>query len=171
MADEETESGGRTGSGPEASEGVEQTRKRDEGVDASPTPRHRREEGPSLGFSLPPISLPKVRLPERLSLLLPIPEPPAKDAPSVRLRTSSVLAAVALLDVLDAAVGVGFGFETLPWLRAVVGLAVSVVFAGPAGLLYGWELLATLAGFGWLALAPTATLLLVGRLLLAGGQN
>lgn len=135
-----------------------------EDIDRSPTPRHEREEGVTGMFSLPPISLPEMQFPERLRVLFP--ETPTKAIPSVRLRTSWVLAIVLLLDLLDATVGLFAGFGTLPWVRGIVGLAVSVVFAGPAGLLYGWELVATLAGFGWLALAPTATLLIFGRLLL-----
>ncbi|WP_158055516.1 hypothetical protein [Halorussus halophilus] len=154
MADEETGTTKRT------------TGASGEEIDSSPTPRHEREQ-PSLGvFSLPPISLPDVRLPERIHLLLPIPEPATKYTPSVRLRTSWVLAIVVLLDLLDAVVGLIAGFDTLPWLRSVVGLGVSILFAGPAGLLYAWELIATVAGFGWLALAPTATLLVLGRLAL-----
>lgn len=119
-------------------------------------------------FSLPPISLPQVQFPERVRLIFPVPEPPERVSRPTRVRFSSVLLVVLVVDVLDAAVVLWAGPETFPWMRGAVGLLASAIVAGPVGLLYAWELVATLAGFGWLAVAPTATALLLGGVVLSG---
>jgi hypothetical protein len=123
-----------------------------------------REDDEGFSLSLPPISLPEVRLPDRIRLVFPVPEPPETRFRPRRVRTSWVLVAVALADALDAAAVLLGGPETLPWARAVAGTVLSILFAGFAGLLYPWELIAALGGHGWLSIAPTATLLLVARL-------
>jgi len=122
-----------------------------------------REDDEGFSLSLPPISLPDVRLPDRIRLVFPVPEPPERTRPR-RVRTSRVLAAVALADALDAAAVLLGGPETLPWARAAVGTLLSALFAGFPGLLYSWELFAALGGVGWLSVAPTATLLVLARL-------
>lgn len=126
-----------------------------------------REEDEGFSLSLPPISLPEVRLPERIRLVFPVPDPPERARPR-RVRTSWVLAAVALADALDAAAVLLGGPETLPWARAVLGTLLAILFAGVPGLLYAWELFAILGGVGWLSLAPTVTLLVLARLATSG---
>lgn len=120
-----------------------------------------------LSLSLPPISLPEVRLPDRIRLVFPAPDPPERIRRPRRVRTSWVLVAVALADALDAAAVLLGGPETLPWVRAALGTLLSILFAGFPGLLYAWELFASLGGMGWLSVAPTATLLVVARLVAA----
>jgi len=122
-----------------------------------------REDDEGFSLSLPPISLPKVRLPDRIRLAFPIPEPPERARPR-RVRTSRLLVAVALADALDAVAVLLGGPGTLPWVRATAGTLLSILFAGFPGLLYSWELFAVLGGVGWLSVAPTATLLVVARL-------
>ncbi|USZ67319.1 hypothetical protein NGM10_11320 [Halorussus salilacus] len=157
--DREASSGDR-----EASSGDRGDSSGDRGTDASvprsPARDDKRDEG--FGLSLPPVSLPEVRLPERIRLVFPVPDPPEKQRPT-RVRTANVLLAAVTVDALDAATVALFGPETLPWARAVAGTVVSVLFVGLPGLLYAWELVAVLSGVGWLALAPTASALLVAR--------
>jgi len=120
-----------------------------------------------LGFSLPPISLPEMRLPERVRLVFPVPEPPEKVTKPVRVEASWVLLAVILADGLDAFAVAWAGPGTLAWARAAVGLLAGVVLVGGPGLLYAWELVAILAGMGTLSLAPTLTVLVLARLVFA----
>ncbi|WP_168216255.1 hypothetical protein [Halorussus halobius] len=125
---------------------------------------HDDEASAGLSFSLPPITLPEVHLPERVRLVFPVPEPPEKVSKPIRVDASWGLVAVAVADALDAVAVVWAGPEALAWARAAVGLAVGVALVGAPGLLYVWELLATVGGMGWLALAPTLTALVVVRL-------
>ena len=135
----------------------------------SPGERGRRERDDDSGFrfSLPPMSLPEMRLPERIRLVFPVPDPPEKVSRPTRVRVSWVLLAVVLADALDAFAALWAGPETLAWARAAVGVVVAVVLVGGPGLLYGWELLAILGGFGWLSVAPTLTALVLARILLS----
>lgn len=123
------------------------------------------DEDAGFSFSLPPIFLPEMRLPERIRLLFPAPDRPEKPSRPTQVRASRVLLVVALADGLDAAVALLAGPGTLPWARAAVGTLLSVVLVGFPGLLYAWELVAILGGFGLLSLAPTATALVLARLL------
>lgn len=138
------------------------------GEDAGRPRPHERDETEGLGFSLPPIKLPEVEFPDRIRLVFPIPEPPEKVSKPTRVRISQVLLAVVLADALDALAVVLVGPTTLPWVRATAGTLLSILIAGPFGLLYAWELLAILGGAGWLALAPTLTLLALARAIWAG---
>ncbi|WP_276298973.1 hypothetical protein [Halorussus lipolyticus] len=133
-----------------------------------PSERGRRDGDDDLGFgfSLPPILLPDVRLPERIRLVFPVPDPPEKVSRPTRVRVSWVLLAVALVDALDAFAVLWAGPATLPWVRAVVGMATAIVLVSGPGLLYSWELLAILGGFGWLSVAPTLTALVLARILI-----
>ena len=124
-------------------------------------------ERSGFSFTLPPMTLPRMELPERIRLLFPLPEPPERSYPTLRVRVSHVLLVALLVDLLDVAAVLWVGTEPLWLARGAVGLAVSLAVAGPAGLLYGWELLATVAGFGPLALAPSATLLVLVRAIFA----
>lgn len=123
------------------------------------------EERAGFDFSLPPISLPEVRFPERIRLVLSAPSAPETTHRPIRVRASWVLLAVVLVDALDALAVVLAGPTTLPWVRAAVGLLLAVVVAGLPGLLYAWELLAILGGVGVLSVAPTLTALVLLRLL------
>ncbi|WP_135806732.1 hypothetical protein [Halorussus marinus] len=123
-----------------------------------------REDDEGLSLSLPPISLPAVRLPDRIRLVFPVPDPPEPIARPRRVRTSWVFVAVALADALDAAAVLVGGPTALPWVRATAGTVLSILFAGLPGLLYSWELFAALGGRGCLSVAPTATLLVVAGL-------
>ncbi|WP_132057954.1 hypothetical protein [Halorussus amylolyticus] len=122
------------------------------------------DEKPSFSFSLPPMSLPDVRLPDRIRLVFPFPDPPEKVARRTRVRASRVLLVVALADALDFAAILWAGPSGLPWIRAALGTLLSVTLVGLPGLLYAWELLAVFLGFGWLTVAPTLLLLTVARL-------
>lgn len=121
------------------------------------------DDSTGLGFSLPPMSLPELRLPERIRLIFLFPEPPEKVRPTTRVPVSHVLLAALVADVLDALAVALTGPSALPWGRAVAGTLLSVVFAGGLGLAYAWELLAILSGVGWLSLTPTMTLLVLAR--------
>jgi hypothetical protein len=118
-----------------------------------------------LGFSLPPISLPEMHLPERIRLVVPIPDPPEKVSRPTRVRASWVLLAVTLADVLDALVVAWAGPTALVWVRAALGTLAAVVLVGGPGLLYAWELLVILGGFGLVSVAPTLTVLVLARML------
>ena len=143
-------------------------RSEDDRVGSSDRRPHARDDESDEGFSLslPPVSLPEMRLPERIRLVFPVPDPPEKQRP-MRVRTANVLLAAVAVDALDAAAVALFGPETLPWARAAAGTLVSILFVGFPGLLYPWELLAILTGFGPLSLAPTATALVLARMLRA----
>jgi hypothetical protein len=125
--------------------------------------RPERDEDPGFGFSLPPMSLPEMRLPERIRLVFPRPDPPETDSRPTRVRVSWVVLAVVLADALDAFAVVWTGPETLAWVRAAFGILAAAVLVGGPGLLYGWELLAILGGFGWLSVSPTLTALVLAR--------
>ncbi|WP_135824004.1 hypothetical protein [Halorussus ruber] len=141
--------------------------------DAGRTPPRERgrverdDDDPGFSFSLPPILLPDVRLPERIRLVFPVPDPPEKVSPPTRVRVSWVLIAVVLADALDAFAVVWAGPETLAWVRAALGIVAAIVLVSGPGLLYSWELLAILGGFGWLSAAPTLTALVLARIILA----
>jgi hypothetical protein len=122
------------------------------------------EDGTGFSFSIPPIELPEMKFPERIRLAFPIPEPPEKVSKPTRVRVSWVLLAVLVADALDALAVALVGPTILPWARAAVGTLVSILLAGPLGLLYPWELLAILGGVGWLSVAPTLTLLALVRI-------
>lgn len=150
MADEDA------GRSLEADRGDESTARADE--DGTPT---------GLGFALPPISLPEIRFPERIRLAFPVPEPPEKVSRPTRVRVSGVLLAVVLVDALDALAVAWAGPAAYAWVRAALGILLAVTLVGGPGLLYAWELLAILGGFGGLSLAPTLTALVLGRILLS----
>lgn len=135
--------------------------------DAGLSRPRQQDDGGGLGFSLPPISLPEVRFPERIRLVFPIPEPPEKVSKPTRVRVSRVLLAVVLVDALDALAVALVGPAALPWARTTLGTLLSILLAGPLGLLYPWELMATLGGYGWFTLAPTLTLLVLARMVLS----
>ena len=124
------------------------------------------DDGEGFSFSLPPIKLPEMRLPERIRLVFPVPDPPEKASQPTRVRVSWVLVAVLVADVLDALAVALVGPATLPWARAAVGTLASILLVGLPGLLYAWELVAISAGFGWLSVAPTLTLLVLARVVL-----
>lgn len=130
-----------------------------------------REETQGFSLSLPPISLPEVRLPERIRVVFSVPDPlsetPEAASRPKRVRVSHVLLAALLVDALDALAAVWLGSTALPWARAAVGTLFGIGFAGPLGLAYAWELVAILGGSGWLALAPTATALVLLRAFLS----
>lgn len=126
----------------------------------------RNDDAPAgFSFSLPPIFLPEMRLPERIRLVFPVPDPPEKPSQPTRVRASRVLLVVALADGLDVTVALLAGSGAFPWARAAAGVLLSVVLVGLPGLLYAWELLAIFAGLSLLSLAPTATALVLARLL------
>jgi hypothetical protein len=125
------------------------------------------DDGEGFSFSLPPIKLPEMKFPERIRLAFPVPDPPEKVPKPTRVRVSWVLVAVLVADTLDALAVALVGPTTLPWARAAVGTLASILLAGPLGLLYPWELVAILNGFGWLSVAPTLTLLVLARVVLS----
>jgi hypothetical protein len=147
-----------------ADEDAARSRPRDESHERG---RRDRDDETGFRFSLPPMVLPEMRLPERIRLVVPIPDPPEKVSRPTKVRISWVLLAVVLADALDAAVVLAAGPETLLWVRATIGLVAAVALVGGPGLLYAGELLAALGGFGWLALAPTLTVLVLARIALS----
>src|SRR6056297_2201846 len=104
--------------------------------------RRDRDDETGFSFSLPPMVLPEMKLPERIRLAFPVPNPPEKVSRPTKVRVSWVLLAVVLADTLDAAVVLAAGPETLLWARAAVGLVAAALLVGGPGLLYAWELLA-----------------------------
>jgi hypothetical protein len=128
---------------------------------------HERDEETGFSFSLPPILLPDMELPERIGLAFSTLDPPEKVSRPTRVRVSWLLLGVVLVDALDAFAVIWTGPETLAWTRAALGLLLGVVFVGGPGLLYAWELFAILGGVGWLSVAPTLTALVLGQVLLS----
>ncbi|WP_227353429.1 hypothetical protein [Haladaptatus salinisoli] len=134
-----------------------------------------RDDDSGIRFTLPPMSLPPITLPGRIRLVFPAFERPERPERStkVRVRTRNVVAALLVFDALDALLALS-GSPT-PWLRAVVGTVVAGVVVGPVGLVHLWEGIAVAAGAGWLAVVPSATLLLLARLVgkvdLVGGRH
>jgi len=122
------------------------------------------DDDSGLGFTLPPMRLPPLTLPERIRLVFPLFELPERPERSsrVRVRTKHIVAALLLFDLLDAILAVWFG-SPAPWVRALVGVGLTALLVGPVSLLYLWEPLAAAVGVGWLAVVPSATLLLVAR--------
>ncbi|UPW01239.1 hypothetical protein M0R88_03820 [Halorussus gelatinilyticus] len=129
--------------------------------------RRDRDDETGFRFSLPPMVLPEMKLPERIRLVFPVPDPPEKVSRPTRVRVSWVLLAVVLADALDAALILAAGPETLVWARAAVGVLAAGVLVGGPGLLYAWELLAILGALGSLSLAPTLTVLVLARIVLS----
>src|SRR6056297_1425647 len=118
-----------------ADEDAGRSRRRDQSRERG---RRDRDDERGFSFSLPPMSLPEMRLPERIRLVFPMPDPPEKVSRPTRVRVSWVLLAVVLADALDAFAVLWAGPETLAWARAAVGVVVAVVLVGGPGLLYGW---------------------------------
>lgn len=108
------------------------------------------DRGSRLGFSLPPIRLPRVLFPEGLRFRVP---------GWAAGRGSGLLAAIAL-DVADIVVILTVGDSLL---RPFIGTAVMAVVLGPIGLVYAAEFLPTVAGLPVLAATPTATILTYAR--------
>ncbi|EFW94059.1 hypothetical protein ZOD2009_02910 [Haladaptatus paucihalophilus DX253] len=122
------------------------------------------DDDSGLGFTLPPMHLPPLSLPEQIRLVVPLfklPERPERSS-QVRVRTKYLVAALLLFDLLDAILAVGLG-SPAPWLRALVGVGLTATLIGPASLLYLWEPLAVVFGVGWVTVVPSATLLLLTR--------
>ncbi len=102
--------------------------------------------GTRLGFTLPPIRLPRILFPEGLRFLVP----------EWTSGGRNVLLAAVVLDVGDAIVVLAVGDSVV---RAFVGTAAMALLHGPFGLLYSIEALPTLFEAPWIAVVPTATLL------------
>lgn len=120
------------------------------------------DERRSFPITLPPIRLPPLFpegrppfFPERLSVVLPAPE-------RVRGSGNPLLAAVAL-DVVDAVVVLALGGGLA---RVVLGTLLAGALAGPIGIAYALEALPGTVGPPWLAVLPSATLLVLARVLL-----
>lgn len=101
--------------------------------------------GSRIGFSLPPIRLPRIRFPDGLRFLVP------EWATGER----NVLLAAVVLDIGDAIVILALRDSVV---RAFVGTAAMALLHGPLGLIYAIELLPTILGVSWIAVMPTATL-------------
>ncbi|WP_327051045.1 hypothetical protein [Halomicrococcus gelatinilyticus] len=113
-----------------------------------------------LGFTLPPLRLPAFTLPDHLGFAFP--RTPEKRAP-VRVDARTVFVAALAFDLLDALVVLLAG-AAVPWPRAFVGTLALAPLVGPVALAYAWEAVAATAGLPWLAVAPSATLLVLARL-------
>jgi hypothetical protein len=113
-----------------------------------------------LGFTLPPLRLPAFTLPDHFRLV--IPRTPPKHNP-VRVSARTALVAALAFDLLDALVVLLAG-AAVPWPRTFVGALALAPLVGPVGLAYAWEGVAATVGLPWLAVAPSATLLVLARL-------
>ncbi|SIR46484.1 hypothetical protein SAMN05421858_2343 [Haladaptatus litoreus] len=124
-----------------------------------------RDDDSGFSFTLPPMRLPPVTFPDRVRLIVPVFERPKEPDKSTRLRVRlrTLVAFLLLFDVVDALLVLQG--SPAPWFRAVVGTVLMTIVAGPIGSVYLWEGFAVFAGIGWLAVAPSATLLLFARLL------
>ena len=124
--------------------------------------RDRRDEDRSgFSFTLPPLKLPNVAFPKDLRVRLPSPD--HRRVSEVSLR--NVLIVAVLVDLLDAVLLFVAGPPLLAWTRVGVGTLLAFVLVGLPGLLYAWEGVAVLAGVGWLSAVPSATALVLARLL------
>lgn len=123
--------------------------------------RKQRDDSDGFGFTLPPIKLPSVAFPRDLQVRLPPPAHRWEGERGIR----NLLAVAVLVDLLDAALLFVAGPPLLAWGRVGVGTVLAVVLAGLPGLVYAWEGVAVLAGVGWLSGFPSATALVLARLL------
>lgn len=118
-------------------------------------------DGPKLSFTLPPISVPSFRLPDRFYVILP-PKMRRRERESGLL--SHLLLAV-LVDLVDAALALAAASSGIDLARALGGVVISFLLVGAPGLFYAWEGLAVLLGFARFTALPTATLLVSARAL------
>lgn len=72
-------------------------------------------------------------------------------------------AAPVAFDVLDAVLVLTVDAAAVTAARTVGGTLVAAGAFGPLGAVYALEAAAALAGYGWLTVAPTLTLLLLVR--------
>ncbi|GAA0226539.1 hypothetical protein [Haladaptatus pallidirubidus] len=124
-----------------------------------------RDDDSGFSFTLPPMRIPPVTLPDRVRLIVPVFERPEQPDKSTRLRVRlrTLVAFLLLFDLVDALLVLQG--SPAPWFRAVIGTALLTIVVGPVSFAYLWEGLAVFAGVGWLAVAPSATLLLLARFL------
>ena len=116
---------------------------------------------PKLSFSIPPITLPPMRLPERFFVLLP-PKMRRRERESGLLSRVLLALVVDLVDLSLALAGAAFLTDLV---RTGTGTVLALVFAGLLGVVYAWEVLAVLVGLPWLTAVPTATPLVLARAL------
>ncbi|WP_440007820.1 hypothetical protein [Halomicrococcus sp. SG-WS-1] len=116
-----------------------------------------------LRFTLPPLRLPAFTLPDRIHFLYPTPPGRNRDHAPVQVSTRTAFAVALALDLLDVLV-VLFAGAAAPWLRAALGAFALAPLVGAFGVGYVWEGVAAAAGLPWLAVVPSATLLLLARL-------
>lgn len=119
------------------------------------------DDSDGFSFTLPPIKLPNVAFPTDLRLRLP---PPGHDW-DTEIRPRNVLVVAVVVDLLDAALLFVAGPPVVAWVRPVAGTGLALALVGLPGLLYAWEGVAVLAGVGWLSAFPSATALVLARLL------
>ena len=116
---------------------------------------------PTLSFTLPSITVPPFRLPERFYVVLP-PKMRRRERESGLL--SHLLLAL-LVDLIDAALALSAAPLGVDLARVLGGGVVVFLLVGTPGLLYAWEGVAVLFGFARLTAVPTATLLVSARAL------
>ena len=116
---------------------------------------------PTLSFTLPSITVPPIRLPERFYVVLP-PKMRRRERESGLL--SHFLLAL-LVDLVDAALVLSTASLGVDLARVLGGLVMAVLLVGAPGLLYAWEVLAVPLGFARFTALPTATLLVSARAL------
>lgn len=121
----------------------------------------RRRSGPGLSFSLPAITLPPVRLPERFFAFLP---------PKMRRREreSGLLSRVVLallVDLADLWLALSGATFLADLVRTGTGTALALVLTGGIGALYAWEVVAVVLSVSMLTAVPTATPLVLARAL------
>jgi hypothetical protein len=108
-------------------------------------------------FSLPPIRLPPL-FPEDFRVLWP-----AGDTPPHRVSKRTAAAALVAFDLVDAALALTVDSVAVTAARTVGGSLIAAGTFGLLGVPYVLEAVAALAGYGWLTVAPTLTLLLLVR--------
>jgi hypothetical protein len=111
----------------------------------------------ALSFSLPPIRLPPL-FPDDFRVLWPV-----GGTPTTRVSRRTAAAALVAFDVLDAVLVLTVDAAAVTAARTVGGTLAAAGAFGPLGAVYALEAAAALAGYGWLTVAPTLTLLLLVR--------
>ena len=115
-------------------------------------------------FRLPPIRLPPL-FPDRLRIVLPVPGYRHERS----LSSGWILLVALLFDLLDAILAL-FTAGPVDLVRTVGGTFLSILVAGWAGAIYGWEVLAVAIGFPAFTAFPSLAVLVIVELLRARRQ-
>lgn len=126
-------------------------------ADDNRTDSDRDQSDAGFSFSLPPIRLPPL-FPKDFRVLWPV-----GDTPPHRVSKRTAAAALVAFDVADGALALTVDSVAVTAARTVGGSLIAAGTFGLLGVPYALEAVAALAGYGWLTVAPTLTLLLLVR--------